>query len=571
LSFCRHKVPTKFKGGNYLKNKSIKRRLLFFTLSLLLLSSVINSVIGVWIVGKNSKEVLIEKANEQVYEIAKQAETILNSEDDPISSLQDFVESKAQQDNVTYAIVIDSNVKAVAHSDKEKLGKTYEDAYTIDGAKNGKKQFTRWYAEVQGIWTYDIMEPIYKDGKLYGVIDIGVPESGIQSITNSVLSYQIITGIASFVIIGALMWWIIGRIVTAIKNLENIIHQTTSLDFTENQELEKLLNHQDEIGLMAKGISGMQSALKNVTVNIHKTSSELSDSSKILIQIAEDTVRTTDEISSAINEVAKATEEQAHDTEKSAEQLSQLSGNIDRVIEHTEKIASMTEDIDHLSNQGVETVNQLSIWSEKNRESSQQVSNIVQEVDKTSSDISSIVNTITDIATQTNLLALNASIESARVGEAGKGFAVVADEIRKLSEQTSNATEDIKNKISAIQDISKSAVQEISTSLSIVEQNAKATKDTSEIFNTIKVALDQTSEVAQEVKHLSHEMDERKEQIISAVQSISASAVETSAGTEQVSASANEQLKSIETVSEKAKDLNAIADALKDEMKKFTI
>ncbi|MFC9540300.1 methyl-accepting chemotaxis protein [Lysinibacillus sp. NPDC056959] len=554
-----------------MKNKSIKRRLLFFTLGLLLLSSVINSVLGVWIVGKNSKEVLIEKANEQVYEIAKQAETILNSENDPIQSLQDFVELKAQQENVTYAIVIDSNVKAVAHSDKEKLGKTYEDAYTIDGAKHGKKQFTRWYAEVQDIWTYDIMEPIYKDGELYGVIDIGVPESGIQSITNSVLSYQIITGIASFIIIGALMWWIIGRIVTSIKNLENIIHQTTSLDFTENQKLEKLLNHQDEIGLMAKGISGMRSALKDVTVNIHKTSSELSDSSKILIQIAEDTVRTTDEISSAINEMAKATEEQAHDTEKSAEQLNQLSGNIDRVIEHTEKIASMTEDIDHLSNEGVETVNQLSIWSEKNRESSQQVSNIVQEVDKTSSDISSIVNTITDIATQTNLLALNASIESARVGEAGKGFAVVADEIRKLSEQTSNATEDIKNKISAIQDISKSAVQEINTSLSIVEQNAKATKDTSEIFNTIKTALDQTNEVAQEVKHLSHEMDERKEQIISAVQSISASAVETSAGTEQVSASANEQLKSIETVSEKAKDLNAIADALRDEMKKFTI
>ena len=226
------------------------------------------------------------------------------------------MESKAQQENVTYAIVIDTNVKAVAHSDKGKLGKTYEDAYTIDGAKHGKKQFTRWYAEVQDIWTYDIMEPIYKDGELYGVIDIGVPESGIQSITNSVLGYQIVTGIVSFIIIGALMWWIIGRIVAAIKNLEKVIHQTASLDFTENPELDKLLNHQDEIGLMAKGISSMRSALKNVTVNIHNTSSELSDSSNILIQIAEDTVRTTDEISSAINEMAKATEEQAHDTEK---------------------------------------------------------------------------------------------------------------------------------------------------------------------------------------------------------------------------------------------------------------
>ncbi|MGE7952997.1 methyl-accepting chemotaxis protein [Lysinibacillus xylanilyticus] len=554
-----------------MKSKSIKRRLLLFTLGLLLLSSVVNSLFGVWFVGKNSKEVLIEKANEQVFEMAKQAETILNSESDPIPSLQDFVETKAKQDNVTYAVVIDTNVQAVAHSDKNKLGKVYEDDYTIDGAKNGKNQFTRWYAEVQGIWTYDIMEPIYIDGKLYGVLDIGVPESGIQSITNSVLTYQIITGVVSFLIIGALMWWIIGRIVAAIKNLEKAIHQTASLDFTENPELEKLLNHQDEIGLIAKGISGMRSALKDVTVNIHKTSSELSDSSKILLQISEDSVRTTDEISLAINEIAKATEEQAHDTEKSAEQLNQLSVNIDSVMERTEKIASMTEDIDHLSNQGVETVNQLSIWSEKNRVSSQQVSSIVQEVDKTSSDISSIVNTITDIANQTNLLALNASIESARVGEAGKGFAVVADEIRKLSEQTSKATEVIKNKITAIQDISKSAVQEIGTSLSIVEQNAKATEDTSEIFNTIKAALDQTSQVAQEVKHLSHEMNERKEQIIGVVQNISASAVETSAGTEQVSASANEQINSIETVSEKAKDLDAIADALRGEMKKFTI
>lgn len=162
------------------------------------MSSVLNAVLGVWIVGKNSREVLIEKAHEQVFEMAKQVEMILNAESDPISSLQEYVQLKEEQDNVTYAIIIDTNVQAVAHSDKEKLGKVYEDDYTIDGAKNGKKQFTRWYAEVQGIWTYDIMEPIYKDGELYGVIDIGVPESGIKSIINTVLIYQIIIGVVSF-------------------------------------------------------------------------------------------------------------------------------------------------------------------------------------------------------------------------------------------------------------------------------------------------------------------------------------------------------------------------------------
>ncbi|WP_107840817.1 methyl-accepting chemotaxis protein [Metasolibacillus meyeri] len=551
--------------------KSIKQRLLFFTLGLLLVASILNAGFVVWVVNTKSQEVLIEKAQEQVFEMAKQAETILNSETDPIPALQKFVDTKVQQDNVTYAIIIDSNVQAVAHSDADKLNKIYEDDYTIEGATKGVKQFTRWYAEVQGIWTYDIMEPIYRNGELYGVMDIGVPESGIKSIVDSVLIFQIIIGIASFLIIGSLMWWSIGRIVRALKSLENTLQQTANLDFHESTELEKLSNHKDEIGQMAQGISTMRSALRDITINIQSTSNELVESSTTLLQIADDTVQTTDEISLAISEIAKSTEEQAHDTEKGAEQLDQLSGNIDRVIEHTEKIATMTAQIDDLSNQGVDTVQQLSIWSEKNRDSSQQVSSIVQEVDKTSSDISSIVNTITEIASQTNLLALNASIESARVGEAGKGFAVVADEIRKLSEQTSNATEDIKNKITAIQAISKSAVTEIETSIEIVEQNAKAATDTSNIFNTIKEALDQTIEVARDVQQLSSEMNRSKEQIISAIHNISGSAVETSAGTEQVSASAQEQLKSINIVSEKARDLNIIAEQLRKEVDKFAL
>ena len=66
--------------------------------------------------------------------------------------------------------------------------------------------------------------------------------------------------------------------------------------------------------------------------------------------------------------------------------------------------------------------------------SSNQVENIGQLTDK-----------ILEISSQTELLALNANIEAARAGEAGKGFAVVASEIGKLSQDTTQSAEEIRN------------------------------------------------------------------------------------------------------------------------------
>src|SRR5699024_11940481 len=80
----------------------------------------------------------------------------------------------------------------------------------------------------------------------------------------------------------------------------------------------------------------------------------------------------------------------------------------------------------------------------------QQSTEIIHSLKDQSQEVNKIILLISEIAEQTNLLALNASIEAARAGEHGKGYTVVANEVKKLTVQTSEPTDDIRNIIHEI-------------------------------------------------------------------------------------------------------------------------
>jgi methyl-accepting chemotaxis protein len=95
----------------------------------------------------------------------------------------------------------------------------------------------------------------------------------------------------------------------------------------------------------------------------------------------------------------------------------------------------------------------------------------VDRLRQSSQAIGNVVNLIASIARQTTLLALNSTIEAARAGEAGRGFAVVASEVKALAVQTQQATEEIAQKIEALQrDAADSieAMQRISQSIDAI-------------------------------------------------------------------------------------------------------
>jgi len=122
----------------------------------------------------------------------------------------------------------------------------------------------------------------------------------------------------------------------------------------------------------------------------------------------------------------------------------------------------------------------------------QTIAELILELSDFVQSISSTVGLVEDIAEQTNLLALNAAVEAARAGEHGKGFAVVASEIRKLADESKQATTKI---ISLINDIQQTA----NSTVLATEEGTKEIESGLELAHIISENIEKLIQVMNEV------------------------------------------------------------------------
>ena len=117
------------------------------------------------------------------------------------------------------------------------------------------------------------------------------------------------------------------------------------------------------------------------------------------------------------------------------------------------------------------------------------IAKLILELSEHIEQIASTVSVVENIAEQTNMLALNTAVEAARAGEHGKGFAVVAGEIRKLADESKQATHKIAYLINSIQQVANSTVLATEQGANEIELTVKIVQNMEETANNLSMAI----------------------------------------------------------------------------------
>ncbi|MDO9042481.1 MAG: methyl-accepting chemotaxis protein [Desulfocapsaceae bacterium] len=219
----------------------------------------------------------------------------------------------------------------------------------------------------------------------------------------------------------------------------------------------------DEVGALANGFNTFAEKVRGIIAQLADNAATVATFSDELSAISQQMSTDVQVVSDKTGTVAAAAEEASANTNSVAACMEQATTNL----------ATVTGSTQEMNN----TIGKIAANSEKARKISEQAGTqaqnlavLMQQFGQAAQQIGQVTETITAISSQTNLLALNATIEAARAGEAGKGFAVVANEIKELAKQTATATEDIKSRITGVQQSAGGAITDIDKITGVIEE-----------------------------------------------------------------------------------------------------
>lgn len=236
-----------------------------------------------------------------------------------------------------------------------------------------------------------------------------------------------------------------------------------------------------DVGIIADLFNAIIENLKDIAIQVKvsagQVSSSLTQNEGSVREIADKAIAEAEQIQAALSSVE------------------QMSSSIQEVAENAEKTAVISNDAFVSAREGNTVMDRTVDSIQGLRTTIGDTSKKIKRLGESAQQISQVVALIDQIALKTNLLAINASVEAARAGELGQGFTAVAEQVGALAEQSANATKEIAQLITGIQ-------QETQEVVAAMETGTSQVVDSTRLVEATKVSLSTVLGKSQEIDRL---------------------------------------------------------------------
>ena len=351
-----------------------------------------------------------------------------------------------------------------------------------------------------------------------------------------------------------------GRFIKPIEHINRFMENLAGGDLTQRLD-------EKQLGLLATIAASVNHAVDSwakVIKKVQESSKNMAQFSGDLAMGAEQTNHATEHITTIISEIARGADNQLQGVAGASEVIVQMSSSLSQVAVSAENVTASINETLNKANGGTDSIQLAGRQMESINENVIELARVVRELGERSKEIGKIVEVITGIAAQTNLLALNAAIEAARAGEQGKGFAVVANEVRKLAEQSGDATQQIIGIIGHIQTETRQVVERMESVNDEVTDGIQAMSGAGESFLQIQQAVNSVFEQVEDVSGEIGQMTAGTNVAVHSMKTITNVAAEAAASTQSVLGATEQQASLIEEMHVFSAKLTTIADEMEE-------
>jgi methyl-accepting chemotaxis protein len=400
--------------------------------------------------------------------------------------------------------------------------------------------------------------PLGSDG--LGLV-VAVPLDPFMGDANRMVFYLAMVGLMIMVVTLVSGYLTLRSAAAPLKRLEEASRRAGEGDLSTQLDIATA----DEVGRLSSSFRNMLSSLRAALGASREVSELVMQESASASESAEQVNASLEQLSRIIQQLSRNAAVETEHLERISSAMREMMGVIEESYDQSNRGVEINQSASQVAEAGLVNANSAVSQMEKVQSIIQEAARSIASLQEKTEQIGTIVDLIQSIADQTNLLALNAAIEAARAQEFGRGFAVVAEEVRKLAEESAQATSRISGLVREIEAGTAQSVSFMEKSRQEVSAGVEQVRETGSSLDGIFELVTQAVQLSGAIAAITHRSMQQSEVLREAVDEVSRIIESNAASAQEVSASIEEQSAAMQELAGSSEQVARLSRRLREQ------